>query len=508
MLDAVCVQELSAARQISPEGERALELPDVLDSTEAGGRVVRGGVLRVGAYALMVALSVLSTSLLTRHLGVTEFGYYTTVLSLVAIVAAIADAGMSLIGTREFVVRQGAERDALMGDLLGLRIALSLLGVVLVGAFALAAGYGSALLVGAVLASLGTVALVVQHTHTIPIAAELRLGTLSALELARQLLSVAAIVVLVVLGAGVLALLAVVLAVNLVLIAPTAVLARHQISLRVGLRPRHWRALLRLTVTFSLASAVGTLYIYTAQILTSLVADAHQSGLFAASFRIFVVIATVPGLLAGGALPLLARAARDDRERLAYGLRRIFEVSLILGVGAALATLSGAQFMIAVVAGPKYAASAVVLQIQGLALIATFALAGWSLALLSLKRYKGVLLANLVAFVVSCTLTIVLASGHGATGAALATLCAESVLALGLLVALLRADPELRPRLGIVLKVAVAAAPAVVLALLSGVPSLARMLAALTAYGLLVVLMRAVPQELLVLLPKPLRRPA
>ena len=489
-----------------PFGESSVEAVDVLDSTEAGGRIVRGGALRFGTYVLMMALSVLSAALLTRHLGVVRFGQYTTVISLVAVVSTITDAGMSVIGVREFAVRTGAERDRLMRDLLGLRMMLTAIGVLLVSAFALAAGYGTALLVGAVLASLGTIALVVQHTHTIPIAADLRLGTLSALELARQVLSVGAIVVLVVLGAGVLPLLAVVLAVNLVLIPPTAALARHQISLRVAMRPHRWLALLRLTVSFSLASAVGTLYMFTTQILTSLVASSHQSGLFAASFRIFIVVTVVPGMLAGGALPLLARAARDDRERLAYAMQRIFEVSLILGVAAAVGTLGGAQFMIHVVAGPKYAASANVLKIQGLALIATFVLAGWGYGLLALRRYKGVLFANLAAFLVSCSLTIALASSHGAIGAAVATLFGESVLAVGLLLAFVRNHPELRPRLGIVLKVALAAAPAVVLALLSGVPSLVRAVLALAVYGLLIVLTRAVPSEMLELLPARLRR--
>ncbi len=478
---------------------------DVLDSTDAGGRIVRGGAVRFGSYVLMVALSVLSAALLTRHLGVVRFGEYTTVLSLVGVVSAITDAGMSAIGTREFAVREGAERDALMRDLLGLRMMLTTVGLLLVVGFALAAGYDTALLLGAVLASLGTIALVVQHTHTIPISAALRLGTLSALDLARQVLTVAAIVVLVVIGAGVMPLLAVALAVHLVLIPPTAALARHQISLRMGLRPRHWLSLLRLTVSFSLATAVGTLYVFTAQILTSLVSSSHQSGLFAASFRIFIVVSAVPGLLVGGALPLLARAARDDRERLSYALQRIFEVSLILGVAAALTTLAGAQFMIAVVAGHEYAASAGVLQIQGLALIASFVVAGWSFALLSLKRYKGLLLVNLAAFLVSCSLTAVFASSHGATGAAIATLCGEGVLALGSLLALLHGHPEMRPKLVIVLKVALATAPAVVLALLSGVPSLVRTLLALVVYGLLIVIARAVPAEVVELLPVRLR---
>jgi O-antigen/teichoic acid export membrane protein len=481
---------------------------DILDSTEAGGRIVRGGVLRFVTYVLMVALSVISAALLTRHLGVTRFGEYTTVLSLVGVVAAITDAGMSSVGTREFAVRSGEERDALMRDLLGLRMVLTTVGLLLVTAFALAARYDTALLLGAVLASLGTIALVVQHTHTIPLSAALRLGALSGLDLTRQVLTVAAIVILVALGAGVLPLLAVALAVNLVLIPPTAALARGEISLRLGLYPRRWASLLKLTVSFSLATAVGTLYIYAAQILTSLVSTQHQSGLFAASFRIFIVAGAVPGVLVGGALPLLARAARDDRERLSYALERIFEVSLILGVAAALGTLGGAQFMIKVVAGGEYAASTGVLQIQGLALISSFAVAGWSFALLSLKLYRGVLVTNLAALVVSVVLTLILASSDGAQGAAIATVCGEATLALGSLLALVRGHPELRPKLAIVFKVLLAAAPGVALALLNGLPSLVRTLLALTAYAIVIALTRAVPAELTGLLPGLRRRSA
>lgn len=488
-----------------PWQEAADEAADVLDSAEAGGRIVRGGVLRFGSYVLVVALSVISAALLTRHLGVVRFGQYTTVISLVGVLSAITDAGMSMIGTREFAVREGAERDSLMADLLGLRMVLTSVGLLLVIAFALAAGYDTALFWGAVLASLGTIALVIQHTHTIPISAALRIGTLSALELARQALTVALIVAFVLLGAGVLPLLAVALAVNLALIPPTAALARHQISLRLRLRPRSWLELLRLTVSFSLAGAVGTLYIFTAQILTSLVASLHQSGLFAASFRIFIVIGAVPGLLVGSALPLLARAARDDRERLAYALQRIFEVSLILGVAAAVATLAGAEFAIEVIAGHAYAASTGVLQIQGSALIASFLLAGWSYALLSLKLYRGLLVANLAAFTVSCSLTLLLASSDGATGAAIATLCGEIVLALGSLLVLVRGRRELSPRLGVVLKILPAAVLGTALAVLPDVSSLVRALLALGMYGLVIALTRAVPAEVIELLPARLR---
>jgi O-antigen/teichoic acid export membrane protein len=141
-----------------------------------------------------------------------------------------------------------------------------------------------------------------------------------------------------------------------------------------------------------------------------------------------------------------------------------------------------------------------VLRIQGLAMIASFMLTGWSFALLALQRHRSILLANAGAFVVSCALTLVLASSDGANGAAIATLCGESVLAGGLLLALVRDHPELRPELGVLFKVLLAAAPAVVIALLPDLPSLVRGLLALAAYSLLLLLMRAVPAELYELL--------
>jgi O-antigen/teichoic acid export membrane protein len=475
---------------------------DILDTPAAGGRFVRGGALRLGGYIAVVALSVLSAALLTRHLGVVRFGQYTTVISLVSVVAVITDAGMSNLGTREYAIREGRQREELMRDLLGLRLTLTLVGVTVAMAFALAAGYDTSLLLGTLAASLATAALVVQHTLSIPLSAALRLGTLTLLDVGRQVMTVVAIVVLVLLGAGLLPLLAATLIVNLVLVPVTAALVRERVSLRVELHPRRWLSLLRLTVAFSLATAVGTIYVYTAQILTSLVASPQQSGLFAAAFRVFIVAGGIPGLLVSGALPLLARAARDDRERLAYALSRIFEVSLILGVAAALALVAGAHFVINVVAGPTYAGAVDVLRVLAFALIASFVVACWSFGLISIQRYRSLLTVNAAAFVVSSVLTVILASSHGATGAAVATICGEFALALGSLIALARGHPQFRPHLAIVLKVSFAAAPGLALAFLSDLPSLVCALLAVALYGVLIVVTRATPKEIVELIPR------
>ena len=158
-------------------------------------------------------------------------------------------------------MRTGADREALMRDLLGLRIALTLGGVLLATAFALVAGYAPALLAGTVLAALSVVALVFQHTLSIPLTTSLRLGYLSGLELARQAVAVVLFVAPDRAGCRCAA-----AAGGRARRQPGAAPAdggagTREISMRMSFRPRRWAELLRLTVAFSLASAANTIYL-------------------------------------------------------------------------------------------------------------------------------------------------------------------------------------------------------------------------------------------------------
>ncbi len=468
------------------DGERSpteVTVDDILDSGAAGGVLIRGGAVRLAGIVGMLALSVVMAAVLTRYLGVERFGQYTTVMSVVGVVALVTDAGMGNIGIREYAVLHGQQRTKMTQDLLGLRVALTGAGVVLAAVFALVAGYDLALLLGTVAASLATVALVFQHTLQIPLTSDLRLGAISALELARQALWAVGVVVLAALGAGVLPLLSVTLPVYAVMIVPTALLVRGRISAKLVLRPSAWPPLLRATLTFSLASAVGQLYIYTGQILTSLVATPYESGLFALSFRIFVVTASVPTVLATSALPVLARAARDNPDRFASAMQRSFEAAVVAGLGAAVVMSAGAQFIVSVVAGPKFAAASTVLSIQSFAMIASFLIACWSFGLLALRLHRSILAASALAFTVSAVMTVVLASAEGARGSAIATIVGESTLAAASLFVLVRRRPQLRPRAGIVVKLAPVAACAAVVSLVPSMPSIVRPIVASAIYA-------------------------
>jgi O-antigen/teichoic acid export membrane protein len=240
---------------------------DVLDTAEAGPLVIRGGVLRLVSYALGTGLTVLSAALLIRYLGSADFGRYVTIVSLVTIVGAVTEAGMTNLGVREYSTLADRPRRNLMSVLLGLRLALTGIGVIGAVVFSIAAGYGKELVLGTALAGAGLLFGVLQATYSVPLASHLLIGRVSALELARQVLTVVLIATLVIVEAGIVSLLAVPLPVGLAVATVTAWMVRNRMPLTPAVDLRAWTRLLKVTASFALATAVGTVYVYLAVVL-------------------------------------------------------------------------------------------------------------------------------------------------------------------------------------------------------------------------------------------------
>jgi len=488
--------------------DSAVETPraqgDVLDTAAAGGLVVRGAILRVSGYAAGTVLALASAVLLTRHLGVTLFGQYTTVISVVTVATTLTDLGMTGLATREFATRVGLDRENLMRDVLGLRTAISVVAVGLATAFALTAGYNSERIIGTALAGIGLALGSLQGTVAVPLFAMLRLGRTTGLELLRTAVWVGLLAILVFLNAGLLPLLAATVPAGLVVLTATALMTRDHMPIRPAVRPLAWVRLLRDTVTFSLATSVGAMYVFTTQIITSLATTGEQNGLFAASFRVFVVAASVASLAVSVAFPVLARAARDDHERLRFAVQRLFEVMLIFGVATALGVVAGAKPIIEVVGGSAYAGAVGPLRIDAAAFIASFLLPVWGIALVSLHRHRALALANLIALSTTAGLTVVLASSHGATGAAVATAGGEWIICIAYVVALTHGERRLSVHPAIAAKVAMAAVPGLAVMLLP-LPAVAQLILALVVYAAGVLLLKAFPRELTELLPSRLQ---
>lgn len=476
-----------------PDGDRL----SVLEDGAAGGRAIRGSALRIGSFAAQLLLSLIAVPLMVRHLGAVDYGRYVTVSAIVFIISGVTEGGLMWLGVRHYVTLRGAEREHYLRNLSGLRLVLTTLGVLAGVAFTWLTHADSAVIVGTAIVGLGSMLLLVQTTYSVPLQAELRFGAMSAVDLLKQLALTVVVVALVAGGAGLVPFYWANVVSGAVVLIATLVLVRRQVeSLRPAFDLRAWRAMAHEVLPYGLAAAVGVIYFRFAVVIMSYIATPEETGIYATAFRIVETFTGIPWIAVATGFPILVHAAGNDEGRMRYALQRMFETAMLAGVGLALAIALGARFAIAVVAGPGFEESVPVLQLQGLAMITVFLVATWSFGLLSLRRYRELLIANALAAVVAAGATFALVPSLGAQGAALATVAGEGALAIAYAVVLARTDRRMLPRVGFLWKVLMAAGVGALAGLLP-VSSLVMAVIGTTAYAATALALRAVPRELL-----------
>jgi O-antigen/teichoic acid export membrane protein len=476
------------------EPEAAITAAPSPGPTELGAVAIRGGAIRVVGYVAGVLVSLASATILVRHLGVAGFGRYITVISLIALVGAVTEAGIYVYGIREFGSRSEPSRRRLMSDLLTMRLMLTLLGITGAACFALVVGYREVLLVGTLVAGVGLLFQVTADVLSIPLQAQLRLGRLTLVDLSRRLIALLLIGVLALLGASLLPLIAASTVAGAAALVLLAWIVRSSITIRLSFDWKAWRALFAETLPYAIAVSIGAIYFYVTVIVMSLIASANQTGLFATSFRVTQVALGIPILLLTAIFPLMSHERVDQKPAAGDMVGKVFTVAVIGGVWMSLAMALGAPFIIDVVAGSPGRGAVSVLRIQGLVFIPSFISSSCGLILISLRMYRRIMIVSSAALALNVVLALALVPPLGAKGGALGDVVTEALVAVALTTVLLRVMPRHRIRASVAPPVLLAAAVSA-LVLLLPVGSVARVITATVIYFGVLVLSRALPSE-------------
>ncbi len=437
----------------------APRFPDADPTSPTTWLAVRGSVLRVGGFVLGSSLGLVSTMLLIRHLGVEGYGRYLTIISLLGLLLGVGEAGLGRIAVRQWLLEDAPERT--LGNVLGMRLVLTAASVLAGAAFAVWTGYGPALLGGVLLGGISLLVTAAADTYGAVLEARLRFGWLVLVELGRQVVTVVAVTALVLAGAGLLPLFAVMIPAGITgLIIVWIGLRGGPGWARPRFEPGEWRRLWRVAGPNAGASILGVASFNLVVILLSIGSTSEQTGLFSAAFRIFAVLSVVVNLAVQSFFPLLVRSTSGERGDFAAGLQNLFDASLVLGAWLALGTWFGAPLAIRVVAGPGFEGAVVPLRILGLATATGVVAVGWNHALLSLGRAKALLVAAAIALTATLAGGAYLMPRAGAAGAALTMLVAGGahVIALALPLLIPEEGPDLRLARALLVAPAVAVA--------------------------------------------------
>jgi O-antigen/teichoic acid export membrane protein len=451
------------------------------------------------AFVVTNVLAALGAVLLLRHLGVSEFGRYGTVMALVNIVYGISDAGLSLTGSRELAVRSAvSERRQVLAHILGMRIVLTAFGVVAAIVFAVAAGYDHALVLGTALAGFGILLGAIQTAMLLPLSVELRNGRVALNDVLRQAVLVLTFGALVILGKGLVDFFAAQIVVGAVLLLATPWLLSREHFVAPRWSRRELRSLMTIAVPVAIANVLGVLYLRLLVVLMSITSNSRQEvGYYVTSTRIVELAAGLPFLLVGVVLPVMTVAARDDRERMGYITSRLTQTMAIGGILIVLFVSFAARPIVLVLGGSTYLGAVPVLQVQCLAMVTVFLASAWNPSLMGMGRVRALVATTATGLATVLVAGLVLIPLLHARGAAIAAVVADLALCLATYVALRRAGLGEHVHGRSLLRLVVAAAPAVAVGLVPGEPPIVAGLLAPAVFLGAALLLRAVPSELL-----------
>ncbi len=402
---------------------------DILTSHDAGVRVARGSALRVGANAAGVIVGIGTATLLLRHLGVAESGRYVTVMSLVAIAGSVSENGLNVSASPELALRAPVRRRELVANIVGQRLLVTPLAVLAMVAFAAIAGYPARMVAGTALGGFGMLLMAVANSLLLPLTVELRNAGLAFVDFFRQVLTLAGVAVLVVLGAHLLPFFTVQIVVGLAALAlvPRLAGARAFVAPRFD-RGEH-RALVRRALPIAAAIVLGQLYFRLVIVLMSLVSSAKQTGYFGGSLRAMEALVNIPILVAGVALPLLTAAARDDRTRFHNAVSRLSEGAIVAGVLVVLVSARASEPVMGIIGAHAFRPAGDVLRIQVATLLFIALYQIWTVALIAVGRQRDLIVCNALGLLGIGVFAAALVPVLDAEGGAAASVLGDALLA-------------------------------------------------------------------------------
>jgi len=384
--------------------------------------------VRIVGFALLNLMGAMGSVVLLRYLGVANYGRYGTVIALIAVVSGIADAGLTVTGSRELaLLAPGSERRALLGSILAIRIALSVASVLVGLVIGIAAGYDDQMLIGILLVGAGAVLLAAQATLLLPLVVRLRNTSLTVSDLVKQGILLLGIVAMAIAGSGIVGFFALQIAVGLGGLALVPLLASREDVARPRWAVSEWWAVARTAVPIAAAAVLTVIYLRLLVVLTSVMSSDYETGLFATSARIMEMLAGLALVISGVILPVASVAAREERSRLAYVLARTTETSLLLGVLLAIVLVLGAHPITVVLGGREFAAAAPVLRTQAPAIVTIFLATAWSTFLIADYHQRDLIRCVLTGLAALVAAGLVLIPSYQARGAAGAAVLADVV---------------------------------------------------------------------------------
>ncbi|MDD3301313.1 MAG: flippase [Patescibacteria group bacterium] len=415
-------------------------------------KIAYNTLIQVAGKILATVLSFISLMLMTRYLGPSSFGEYTTAFTFISIFAVCADFGLTLVTSRLLSAPEANEKK-IISNLFGLRIVLAVglvgLAPLLIFTFPYSASVKIAVLFGAA----GFVFPLFNQIFVGFFQKKLNLIYVAIAEVVNRIIFLAAIIISIQKNFGLNGIM-----IGLTISAFASFLIHYYFAGKeTNVRPawdfKYWGEILKTSWPLAVTIILNLLYLKADTLLLSLFKPQQEVGLYGAAYRIVEVLNSLPYIFAGLILPVLSAAwLSKNLEKYHKVLQKSFDLTMIAVIPLIVGGQMVAGGIIYLMAGKDYFAAGPILQILLVAVGFVFISCLFTHAIIAIDKQKKIIGAYLFTSVSALALYLWLIPRYSYYGAAIATVYSELAISAASIYLVYRYS-SFRPNLKILPKV-------------------------------------------------------
>ncbi len=308
--------------------------------------------------AIVTAIALTSIGILTRYLGVSGYGEYTTVFAYVAFLAVVADFGFFWILMRQAgALEDQAELNRLASNLLTLRTCLAVLIYFLGFGLGWLLSYPLTVKIGIGIVATAFLLQSINSTLVGIFQINFRIDKAVLAEIIGKLIILAGVIAARALGLSILVIFAVYILGGGANLALNAFWARAYVKIRPAFEMTLWKKIFADAWPMGVLAILGLIYFKIDTIMLSLFKGASSAdvGIYGAAYKIVEVLSALPLMFLAPTFPVIVKYLKaQDQQKLQNALQKAFDFLLILAVPVVIGVIMTAPKIIGVIGGGKF----------------------------------------------------------------------------------------------------------------------------------------------------------
>ncbi len=393
-------------------------------------KIAHNTLIQIAGKLISTVLGLFSLALITRYLGQTGFGEYTTIITFLTFFAVIADLGLTLV-TVQMISGKISNENKILNNLFSLRLVSALLFIGLAPIVVMFFPYSPLVKFGVLIAAISFIFPALNQILIGLFQKKLSMDRAALAEVVSRIVLIIGIVLTLRFNYGLMGVLITTIASSAASFLLHYIFARKFAVVKFAFDLSLWKTIISRSWPLAITIVLNLIYLRADTLILSLFRGPDVVGLYGAAYKIIDVLTTLPFMFAGLILPILTTAWAENKHDY---FKKVLQKSFDCMAMAAIPLMVGAQFLgkpiMQIVAGNDFILAGNILKILIFSVAAIFLGTMFSHAIIAINKQKKMIGFYIFTSITSLIAYLILIPRYSYFGAASVTIYSEVSIAI------------------------------------------------------------------------------